>query len=279
MRLYLLNVVLNLLLLLSLLFIPVLAFPKGITLDGQLNEEMWLDAVGISGFQTTQPFSLADPHRKTEVKITSDKKGIWIGFKNYQPQNESINSTTLKDGELSGDFNEVIIKFDELASNGFGFKVSIDGAVQDSVWSSENGEDIDWDGEWNSAVYKELDFWSVEIFIPWSITSMSLSDDSSRIVEYYVSRSHRESATKFSSPAISPDKNGFLNQFSKVQLAYEAGTSLDVFPYISGSRNLLNEESEARAGVDIFWKPKANQQLNLSINPDFGSGGVKRSCC
>jgi len=45
----------------------------------------------------------------------------------------------------------------------------------------------------------------------------------------------------------------------------------EAFPYASGTSDIIRDDGEARAGVDLAWRPSSNLQLTATINPDFGS--------
>ena len=53
-----------------------------ITIDGKLDEPEWQNAKLISDFVTVYPNDKSKPKFKTEVRIFSDDKGIYFGFKN-----------------------------------------------------------------------------------------------------------------------------------------------------------------------------------------------------
>lgn len=243
-----------------------------IEIDGELEESAWLNAFEFVQFKVTQPLSLETPPNDTEVKITSDKAGLYIAFINHQTKNESVSSHSLKDAEISTDFNQVIIDFDAQGVRAYGFKVSRTGAMQDSVWTDENRESIDWDATWQAAVEieEDEDIWISEIFIPWSIAIMTSGEQDSRTVKLYFSRQHQGKSLTFSYPAISPSQKSFISHFTPLELTFQPGSALDFFPYIAVNRDLEYSQTETRAGVDIFWKPTSSQQLNMTLNPDFG---------
>ena len=56
-----------------------------ITVDGKLDEPEWQKAKLINNFVTVYPNDKSKPKFKTEVRIFSDDKGIYFGFKNEQP--------------------------------------------------------------------------------------------------------------------------------------------------------------------------------------------------
>ncbi len=246
------------------------ACSEEIEIDGEIDETIWQQAISIGDFKVTSPLTFDLPGNKTEVKIVSDAKGIYVGFINHQNNNESIVSNTLRDADIDTDYNELIIDFDGQSARAFGFKVSRTGAVQDSIWNDENRESVDWDGDWQHAVEVDDEFWSSEIFIPWSIVTMTAVETSTRKVNLYFSRWHQGKNQRFSFPAIDRQQKTFMRKFHPVELIYKATSKIDIFPYLAYSQDLESGGHKQRLGIDVFWKPTASQQINLTLNPDFG---------
>lgn len=238
-------------------------------IDGILDDESWTSAIAITTFLVTSPFSLDVPPRETVVQYLSDDEGIYIGFTNYQPRGESVASTTLRDEAIRADFDEVVIDFDASGDRAFGFKVSRLNSIQDSVWTNQNRENIDWDGNWTHAVYETDDYWSSEIFIPWDVTVSGLSEGD-RVIGLYFSRWHEGLKQRYSYPQISPSRQIFLNDFKSFSFQNSRSTSLDFFPYARADQDLVRNEINYKVGIDVFWKPSSNRQFNIAINPDFG---------
>jgi len=90
--------------------------------------------------------------------VFSNEAEIYKRFTNYQYQAERVASTTLRDEDIQADCNEVIIDLDATGDRAFGFKVSRRNSIQDSVWSNQNRENVDWDGNWSFAVQEFDDY-------------------------------------------------------------------------------------------------------------------------
>ena len=241
-----------------------------IEVDGEIEETAWQEGIQFKDFKVSEPLSLAIPPNKTQVIVTSDSKGIYVGFINFQQAGESPDSRSLRDAQINTDFNQVIVDFDGQGIRAFGFKVSRTGAAQDSIWSDENRESTDWNGSWQYAVQQDDEYWSSEIFIPWTIASMSATDKDKRKLKLYFSRWHQGKSMQFSFPAIDDDQTFFMSRFVEAELAFSETVSLDWFPYISYNNDIESSKEDFRVGLDVFWRPTSAQQINLTFNPDFG---------
>ena len=69
--------------------IPLLLFSNlllsTIVVDGKLDEEEWKSAQKITKFYQVMPFTLAEPEQTTIVLVHETEKGLFVGYKNYQP--------------------------------------------------------------------------------------------------------------------------------------------------------------------------------------------------
>ncbi len=249
--------------------LPAQSSAQVIRIDGLLDEELWDSAEQITDFTVTTPFSLSSPPRDTVVRFFSDDAGIYVGFINYQPQAEGVANTTLRDEDIQADSNEVIIDFDASGDRAFGFKLSRRDSIQDSVWSNQNSENTDWDGSWLHGVQEFEDRWTAEIFIPWDVT-LSGASTAEGSVGLYFSRWHEGLRQRFSYPQISPNQQVFLRSFEGFKFQSAETSSLDFFPFLRADQDLVEGGTNYKAGIDIFWKPGNNRQVNIALNPDFG---------
>ncbi|GLR71739.1 hypothetical protein GCM10007852_26470 [Agaribacter marinus] len=239
-------------------------------IDGYLDEAHWLQAIRYDHFKVTQPYSLHEPVFVTEVLVYSDEYGLYVGFINQQNQSSGVTHTSLRDEQIKTDFNELIVDFDGQGKRAFGFKVSRNNAVQDSVWHNKNREQIDWNGNWLHGVTIDETHWQTELFIPWTAVISNKQQSTTRDVKLYFSRWHQELRQAFSYPAINRSQLTFMDEFKTYHAVTTYQPQLDYFPYFTLNHDLLAGENHYKAGMEVFWKPNNNQQINLSVNPDYG---------
>ena len=118
-----------------------------ISIDGVLDEEEWQTAKKINKFYEVYPYSLREVEDiKTEVLIYEDKRGMYFGFRNYQPRNTMRIKNHLRDEERSiSDKNGVAIDFDGDGINAYQFFTSSSGSIGDSTIKDEKERNWDWD--------------------------------------------------------------------------------------------------------------------------------------
>jgi len=248
--------------------LPSTSFSKDWAIDGILDEKEWATAYSQSGFRLTTPYTLLPSNDRTKAMLYADEIGLHVGFVNQQ-SSPSPTFISLKDEALRADYNEIIVDFDGLGIRAFGFRVSNANSSQDSVWSDENREDTDWNGNWQHATHQENGQWTSEILIPWSVASNYNQDIES--IKVYFSNWNQAKQHRQSYPAIDRNKQTFLSDFTRVPLSPHDSAALDIYPYFSAAKDFVRgNDVSTTSGVDIFWKPNNSAQLDLSVNPDFG---------
>lgn len=245
-------------------------YAVAIEIDGALTEAEWGDANVISSFTTIEPYSLNEPKHKTEAKVYVDKTGIFIGIINYQPIETQQIERLQRDASIRGDDNRVIIDFDDNNTSAYGFDVGNGGTIVDGIWSDETHYSNDWDGNWKAKTISSEDRWVSEIFIPWSVAPMASAEGDFRSVGLYIGRKVAYLGEQYANSPISGNRSRFLSDIESIEIENHSSASFEVF--ISGTvrKDLLGDDDDKNASLDLFWQPNASKQLSLALNPDFG---------
>ena len=94
-----------------------------ITVDGILDELEWAQAKVFKGC-TIQPLSGESAKYATEVRLLTNKKGIYVGFTNYQPSSVAkIDRRFARDARIEADRNVFGIDFDGTGLSAYLFTV------------------------------------------------------------------------------------------------------------------------------------------------------------
>lgn len=242
-----------------------------LVIDGRLDEAAWSEAKVFRDFVVTDPYTLAAPTLPTEVRMLSTPEGIAFGFDlSHPPEVSRALERTARDADQTGDRVNVYLDFDADAQVAYNFTVGLSGSVQDGTLTNEVFYSTDWDGEWFHAVHVEDDRWSVEILIPWTTASMRGSDAETRTVAVLFDRYLAANRERSASAPASFRRPRYVSEFTKVEIQQYAGTSFEVFPYVTAGRDLVGNSNDAKVGIDVFWKPSGDFQLTAALNPDFG---------
>jgi hypothetical protein len=257
----------------SLLCCAALPAHAEIVVDGRIDESEWENAIRCEDWRRTVPFARDEPRYRNDVRILSTEHGLAAAFiVDQPPQERRIKPRTPRDAEaFVGDTVGLVVDFDANAQIGYEFAVALGGGVRDGLVTNQNKFDRDWDGTWQHAVRESADQWFVEILVPWSSISMRQSGADTRTIGVYASRYLFERGERYACPGISSDSEVFLSDFRRFTVSqYESAATFDFVPYATARSDLVNDQTQFKAGADITWKPSQNLRLAATINPDFG---------
>ncbi|MBI2381443.1 MAG: hypothetical protein HYV16_11885 [Gammaproteobacteria bacterium] len=237
--------------------------------DGRLDEAEWRSASVLPPMVTVSPWTSAEPEYRTEVRYLARPDGLYLGFRNEQPPETRLNRAHIRDAFSESDFNEVAVDFDGRGVIAYDFFVSSSNSVRDGVWFNEREINGDWDGSWEHATHADDRAWYSEIRIPWEVAPMVRTEDGQRRIGLYVSRWVMGRYQRYAFPNIRPLQR-FISVFAPVTVPDFDQPVFHATPYATVIHDNLRGEAEADAGVDLFWRPRSDQQLTATVNPDFG---------
>ena len=245
-----------------------------ITVDGKLDEPEWQKAKLINNFVTVYPNDKSKPKFKTEVRIFSDDKGIYFGFKNEQPIETH---TPLKHPRdkwyVDADRNFIMIDFDGNATVGYEFSVTLGDTLRDAIWTNENEMSESWDAIWYAKTHQTETAWFSEFFIPWEVAPMNVVEGNTREVKTSFVRRHHTENKFYNFPGLWAEQSPFLSKFYPVNIDNPKtikSSRVDYFPYLSFTNNFVENNRNINFGGEIFWDINSESKLDVSLNPDFG---------
>lgn len=244
-----------------------------ITVDGRADEADWANARRFSDFVQTQPLSETPvPERyATEARLLSTPEGIAVNIRARQPKDvPRTKSRIARDADGQMDRMNFMVDFDGEGRSGFDFTVTAAGDIIDSVISNENQFNTDWDGDWQYAVHEDDEGYSIEWLIPWSIAPMKNSAAETRTIGVFFSRVIAATGERWAYPNAIWTRPRYLSDFERIEIPQYRASSFAFTPYLVARRDLANDGSDHKAGMDLFWKPNGDHQFAATINPDFG---------
>jgi hypothetical protein len=239
-----------------------------VILDGKVNPIEWQDAKVFSSFIQSFPNTGDTPRYPTKTYLLTDEKGIYVAFENQQP----LRSRTYSghDQFTSADFNMVLIDFNNDGDTAYEFVATLGGGTMDGTYSRGNQSNRDWDGVWQVKVSEQGDYWYSEFFIPWTTATYQQHLSEQREISIYFQRQNVVDSQAYSFPDTNRGRKNFTYEFEPVMVDNVQGQSLRTSIYVSDNYNFLLSDNDINTGIDFTWKPKVNQQVIATINPDFG---------
>jgi hypothetical protein len=248
----------------------------GPTIDGRLDDPVWLQAQPLTGFVQYEPVSGSPVSEHTEVRIVFDDDALYVGaWLLDEESNRIIVGERRRNANLNqSDAFLVVLDTYMDRQNGFVFGTNPGGIEYDGQVRGGGGVNTNWDGSWSVATSQDAQGWYVEMRIPFS--TLRYGPDEIQTwglnVARYIGRKNEQA---FWSPVP--------RQFNLYRLT-EAGTLSGVAPppqrvmtftpYVLGGaqRGLPGMEGTERpfeVGADAKFGITASLALDLTVNTDF----------
>lgn len=244
------------------------------TIDGVLNEDVWLSANIAKDFVMFRPGNGSNEpdNLKTIVKILYDDKGIYFGAHLYDDSPELIPRQYGARNEFTqSDFFGIVLNtFDDNITERAFFIMST--GVQADAISVEDNEDDSWNQVWESAVKIVDDGWIVEVKIPYS--AIRFSDNKIQNWGLNFHRRVRRTNEQFSWNYIDKSK-GFRSQQSGAltnlkNLNTPLRLSLSPYTFFSTQKKGKNTSSRFSAGMDFKYGINNSFTIDAVLIPEFG---------
>jgi hypothetical protein len=268
------------------------------TLDGRVNDEVWLGSEPYTTFTQQDPVEGAPASERTEVRVLFDKSNVYIGIICFDSEPDKIIvNQSRRDADIS-ETDSVIIVFDTFndTQNAFVFGtnplgIEYDGQVagegqasgissrqsgtQGSQRGGINAFNANWDGDWRVRSARTERGWETELAIPLKTLRYAAGDN--RTWGFNVKRNIRR---KNEQVFLSPIPRG--SDVFRVSMAAKL-TGLDLpqrrdlkfTPYVLGSANkdytVTSDQLDRKGdvGLDVKWGVRPNLTADFTVNTDF----------
>lgn len=151
-----------------------------ISLDGRMDEDVWMRAAPITDFTQQEPVEGGAPSEQTEIRVIYDQDHLYIGAIIYDDPEGVLAYQRERDAPLSTDdrFMWILDTFRD-GRTGYFFEINAAGLMGDGVITGGGGGGFGgggggggggtnkaWDGIWEARTAMRPDGWSAEIQIP-----------------------------------------------------------------------------------------------------------------
>jgi hypothetical protein len=242
-----------------------------ITIDGKLDEAIWDDIPYHDDLMVVTPDTGEPARYKTHLRYFYTERGFYVGSWNEQPPETLLARLASRDSFLTRDGMQVTLDTSGEGLYGYWFSVYLGGSIGDGIVLPERRFVSNWDGPWYGDAAVTEDGWTAELFIPWAIMNMPQTDANLRRMGIYTSRSVGMLGERWSNPYLPSSQNLFLSALDTIELKNVAPRQeYNLFPYSSAAVDRITDQTDYKAGLDIFWRPTSDLQLSATLNPDFG---------
>ena len=242
-----------------------------IVVDGRVDEAAWRSVPAYDNMRVMEPETLAEPTYATQSRFIYTDAGLYVSAVMEQPPQTLVARLSSRDQYINRDSYGITLDTSGTGLYGYWFSVSLGGSLADGKVAPERNFSRQWDGAWRGASAITDDGWSVEMFLPWSMMSMP-QIDSQRMLGFWVNRKVAHMDERYSWPVLPFTAPRFMSALKPMAVAdVRPAKQWAVFPYSSASADGINDEMDAKVGVDLAWRPTTNMQLTAALNPDFGA--------
>ncbi len=243
----------------------------GIKIDGVVDEAMWETIPYFDNMRVSVPATGELAEYRTETRMFATEKGLYVSSVMYQPTETLAKRLTNRDEFIDRDTFGMTLDTTGQGSFAYWFIVALGGSQQDGKVLPERRYSIDWDGPWVSATSVFDEGWMAEIYFPWSMMNIPKSEDG-RQIGFAVTRQVSHKNQRYYWPAHAYSSPQFVTALNSMNVeGVEPRQQISVIPYASSTTDEARDDDEARAGVDITWKPSTRAEVTASIYPDFGA--------
>jgi hypothetical protein len=255
-----------------------------ITVDGKLNEAIWLRE-GYDKLVQRDPIEGADPTQKTFVLLAYNDEGLFVAGTCFHNGKISVaGGLSRRDKFVESDWFWFYVDPNFDRQNAFGFAVNPDGSIIDQKYYRDIYYETDWDGVWSASAQKGDNHWTFEMFIPFSQLRFDKKDEYVWGVNFkrYILTNAEEDYFVM----VPRNETGFVSRFGKLTGLKDVAPPARLFisPYSMAKLNDYPDTKKSpfyndlrygkNLGLDIKYGLTGNLTLDVAINPDFGQAEV-----
>ena len=230
-----------------------------INIDGKIDESTWQEITPFERMKVTKPDTLKEPIYKSVARFFYTADGLYFSIDMEQPKDTLVKRFTNRDDWRSAS-DKVSITLDTSgeAKYAYWMALSLGDSEGDGTLLPERRYSMDWDGAWYGATTETNDGWSAEFYIPWSQMAMP-KKTGDRIINISTTRRVAHLEEEWSWPALPDSIPQFLSLFQPTRMNnVNLKQQWSIFPYMSVTRDRIDDETGLQAGADFFWRPSTN---------------------
>jgi uncharacterized protein DUF5916 len=253
-----------------------------VTIDGDLSDPGWRDAVRIDRFWETKRGDNAAPPVATVARIAYDDRFFYAAFEFADPRPDSVRAPLGDHDAISGDtdYGGVIVDARNDGKTAILFLANPANVQYDALTNDASGEDSSPDFFWESATRITRDGWVLEMRIPFSSLRYDRADPQTWGILLYRNYPRDFHYQMFSAP-LPHGSNCFICHENKLDglSGLPTGGHLVAAPYATTRQSaapvaglgtpLETEPVRERAGIDLKWNPNAASTIDATFHPDF----------
>ncbi|MDB4037282.1 carbohydrate binding family 9 domain-containing protein [Polaribacter sp.] len=252
---------------------------KPIILDANLNEEVWQNSKGASGFWQYFPLDSIQAKQQATIKFLFDDDNLYVGIKVNALANDFIIPSLRRDFSAGGSDN-ITLLFDTFndGTNAFIFGTNPFGIKREMLLSGGGSElrgfTMAWDTKWKCKTAIKEDHYVAEMIIPLSAFKYREGETKWRFNSYQFDTQDNVRNTWVNIP-----QNQFIFNLAYMgEMIFEkplgqSKTPVSIIPYVNTitAKDFENDisKTDLKFGGDAKFTIGNSLNLDVTINPDF----------
>ena len=262
--------------------VQVVRTSSSVTVDGRLDDEVWLSAPAATNFIQRDPDEGKPATEQTDLRLAYDEAALYVGVRLHDRDPARISRhLSRRDQQAEADSFSLLLDPHHDHLTGAIFRVTAAGVQADAVLFNDSWDDDSWDAVWESAVSVDEGGWTVEMRIPFSQLRFPAAEQHTFGINAMrlIHRKNEEAWLVYVPKTESglASRMGHLTGFEELAphrtvefLPYAVGRAEFVAP--SSRADPFNDGGQVFGGIGLDVKYRVSSSLTLdgTVNPDFG---------
>lgn len=265
-------------------------YSKGeIIIDGELNDDLWSNALTVDLNIVNNPWENLPSPIKTTAKLIENGEFLYVSFLADDPNPKNIQGF-LTDRDSAWFHDLVGIKLDTHNNRRLNYEFFVNpyGVQNDSTYNEiTQRANSAWDGHWYAFGVKTEQGYQVEIAIPYNILNFESNEQKKKWAIELVRTYPRDTKLRISHVPIDRNNPCWLCQYPEAigfenakiaknvrltpSITATRHESRDIYARNSDIASDWSADNDIEAGLDLRWSINSNNLLNATINPDFST--------
>jgi Domain of unknown function (DUF5916) len=251
-----------------------------LVLDGTLSHPAWQRAPVFDRSHEIEPVRGRTPTHGTRVQVLYNEQALYVGVTALDPQAELIRAPLVRHDQVNRTQDFVVLYVDPIGARRAAqfFRVAASGSTGDGLHTAANdGEDFAPDFDWDSAVARNANGYTVVIRVPFA--SLRYTAQSKGAWRLMVGRRiPRDNMTLTLSVPLPREALSFIDALQPLvgfELPRDHGF-LQLRPTLTLRRSVeephgaaRTASNEAKLSLDAKWRALPELVLDATLNPDF----------
>lgn len=259
---------------------------RSITVDGRLDDPVWVEARFVSEFHQKEPVQDAEPSDRMEVAIAYDDEAIYVGARMFGEYATSPGPVATR-RDTEGTAERIAVFFDTYHDRRTAYAFAVTRAGVRLDWyhpeDDESVRDFTYEPVWTAKVRRRDDRWTAEMRIP--LSQLRFTGHSNGAWGLNVSRVIPARNEQVFWVVVPRHETGWSSRFGVLGGLDRVTPAprIEAIPYLSTrhattSRSLTDpldpfngdgRRTVGRGGVDLKIGLGPNFTLDATVNPDF----------